>query len=759
MAIAFVQGQSKQNTSATPQAFSSLTAATSGNLLVAVFACKTGSSGSITGVTDSHSSVWTFRQAGWVSGANSRCEIWTAIAAGAVTSVTASVSSGFAMNLYLGEFSTGGKALDFGVFSPNGTAAGDATSDTTFSGGTLTPQTGAQGVYVAGVSAPLTTTAATISAPAGFTRIGAATTNSSTLHGGEAAYQVIASASGGVTANFSSTVAATNGWASIFIAEVTTTISFRDAQSAVGAPTATVTKPTGTVDGDLLVCSVVTSSGGVVTPPSGFTLIRSTAFNGAANTLATYYKVASGEGASYAITGSTSTGAVIACFTGFASWATDGEGGQANTASASVTAPTISPAAAHDLLVWCGASHGGGAIGAPPGLTKPTNGGASDSVSDTTGLAYLLDLIASGATGTKVGTDTLAANAGHLVAFTVGATALNLAVPLMTATADLNAPAVQAIARAPLSTATGAALVPVVQLRPAPGLMTATGAALAPTARFVVNAPLSTATGVFLTPTLLLAKVIAVPLMTATGAALTPVMQVYVTPAAMAASAAALAPAVRALVSPAAMSASGAAFAPTLQALVNPAAMSATGAALAPTLRLLVAPPLLTASAGLLAPTVQLLLRPAVMTATGIAFAPAVPLSLIFAVPLMSANALLLPPAVQVALRPAAMTATGQMPAPALYLARFFAVPTMTMEAAFIAPWRAGAFARVRLLGAAQLAPALTAALAMEPGPRAEGELTLTAALEGVLDLSPLALAGDLEADQAAIGDFILEAV
>jgi hypothetical protein len=219
MAIAFVRGQSKQNTGANPQVFSSLTAATSGNLLVAVFAVKTGASQSVSTVTDNASSTWTKRQAGWVSGANSRCEVWTAIAAGAVTSITATPTTSLAMNLYLLECSVGGGALDFSLISPAGTSAGDATSDTTFSAGSLTIPTGAQGVYVAGVSAPLTTTAATLTPSTGFSNIGAATTNSSTLHGGGGEYQVVASGAGATAASFTSTVAATNGWASIFISE------------------------------------------------------------------------------------------------------------------------------------------------------------------------------------------------------------------------------------------------------------------------------------------------------------------------------------------------------------------------------------------------------------------------------------------------------------------------------------------------------------------------------------------------------------
>jgi MSHA biogenesis protein MshQ len=87
------------------------------------------------------------------------------------------------------------------------------------------------------------------------------------------------------------------------------------------AGTLTITKPSGTALNDVLIASVaVTPSSITITPPSGWTLVRRTNNAGpTSNSLAVYYKVATGsEGASYAfnVTGATFGVGGIQGFTG-----------------------------------------------------------------------------------------------------------------------------------------------------------------------------------------------------------------------------------------------------------------------------------------------------------------------------------------------------------------------------------------------------------------------------------------------------------
>lgn len=97
----------------------------------------------------------------------------------------------------------------------------------------------------------------------------------------------------------------------------------------------TMTKPTGVVDGDLMI--TIICSGGTAAPssvPSGWTLIRSndSGGSGVQTSIHSYYKVASSEGASYAWTAAaTPSGGMILRFTGQASSPIDnssGAGGQ-----------------------------------------------------------------------------------------------------------------------------------------------------------------------------------------------------------------------------------------------------------------------------------------------------------------------------------------------------------------------------------------------------------------------------------------------
>lgn len=77
----------------------------------------------------------------------------------------------------------------------------------------------------------------------------------------------------------------------------------------------TVSKPTGTVDGDVMLAWVTTSTGADITPPAGWTLIDLLYSAGGLDKC--YYKVASSEGASYAFTWTDSKGtAIISSYSG-----------------------------------------------------------------------------------------------------------------------------------------------------------------------------------------------------------------------------------------------------------------------------------------------------------------------------------------------------------------------------------------------------------------------------------------------------------
>lgn len=91
--------------------------------------------------------------------------------------------------------------------------------------------------------------------------------------------------------------------------------SFAETEQTSDATSITIAKPSGTVDGDLLVAVIATGDGSTVsaTPPAGWSTAVDNEANGALSfhcNLSVFYKVASSEGASYEFTyGATSRGA------------------------------------------------------------------------------------------------------------------------------------------------------------------------------------------------------------------------------------------------------------------------------------------------------------------------------------------------------------------------------------------------------------------------------------------------------------------
>jgi hypothetical protein len=127
--------------------------------------------------------------------------------------------------------------------------------------------------------------------------------------------------------------------------------------------TLTINKPTGTVDGDVLVAFILASDATFSSEPSGWTQVGSQLnVNAAAGSptyarLRAYVKAASGEPSDYAWGMSASDnhiGAIVAVQGADISSIVDASGTQANvTDDLTIVLPSISPGTAGDLLLAC----------------------------------------------------------------------------------------------------------------------------------------------------------------------------------------------------------------------------------------------------------------------------------------------------------------------------------------------------------------------------------------------------------------------
>lgn len=161
-------------------------------------------------------------------------------------------------------------------------------------------------------------------------------------------------------------------------------ITFRASASASnggGATTITVSKPSGTANGDLLLASIYVRGAGStasVTSPSGWTLIRrdddSAGVTGGVGSLVTYYRLAgNAEPASYTWSFDSTRRAMagIVGYSGVASIApTDASSGQTGFGT-SVTAPSLNTSVNGAMLVGLFALFEGGQSFTPPlGMTE-----------------------------------------------------------------------------------------------------------------------------------------------------------------------------------------------------------------------------------------------------------------------------------------------------------------------------------------------------------------------------------------------------
>ncbi len=133
----------------------------SGDALVATIALNTGSSASVSSVTDSTGATWTKGPIGYLSGANTRIEIWYRLGAPALTSVTIKTSTSKAIGVTVSEWSGVASTTD-------GQAGGSSASSTTATTSAVTTKN-ASDLVIGAINYPANATASVKTA--GFTSL------------------------------------------------------------------------------------------------------------------------------------------------------------------------------------------------------------------------------------------------------------------------------------------------------------------------------------------------------------------------------------------------------------------------------------------------------------------------------------------------------------------------------------------------------------------------------------------------------------
>jgi len=140
----FVGQTTNLSSSASTLATSLSPASTSGNTLVAIIVFAAGSSASVSSVSDS-GGAWAKGPVGFLTGINSRVEIWYRLGAPAVSSVTVTLSSAKAVAVNISEWS--------GVTGFERSSSGNGLSSTTITTPSLTT-TNAQDLVIAATNFP-----------------------------------------------------------------------------------------------------------------------------------------------------------------------------------------------------------------------------------------------------------------------------------------------------------------------------------------------------------------------------------------------------------------------------------------------------------------------------------------------------------------------------------------------------------------------------------------------------------------------------
>lgn len=202
-------------------------------------------------------------------------------------------------------------------------------------------------------------------------------------------------------------------------------IAFRDAKNATGSTSVTITKPTGTVSGDVLILHIITETNKVITA-TGWTQIDNVVSAGTVLRYASYYKVAGGsEPASYTINvaSGTYTEGIIACYSGVdnttpinAHTTAEASGSTSTPTIPSVTTTVANTMLSVGLSEWFGKDWSGFT---PTGFTR--DAGITTSAGLDVG-SFHEAVAASGATGTTAVTWS-SASAGNVHSITVVALA------------------------------------------------------------------------------------------------------------------------------------------------------------------------------------------------------------------------------------------------------------------------------------------------------------------------------------------------
>jgi peptidoglycan/xylan/chitin deacetylase (PgdA/CDA1 family) len=199
-------------------------------------------------------------------------------------------------------------------------------------------------------------------------------------------------------------------------------IAFRSATSAQVSLGSSITlaKPSGTVNGDVLVAAIDIAGTTTVTAPGGWTLVRSTA-SGSSLTQATYLHVAgTSEPSSYQwrFSSSRMASAVMAAYVGVNTTApVDISGGGSSSDSSSDVAPSVTTTVAGDLLIGVFGEAANASVTPPTGMLEQVEQLAG--TGNTRVLSELSDqqLGAAGATGARTAAlSRSGANVGQLIA-------------------------------------------------------------------------------------------------------------------------------------------------------------------------------------------------------------------------------------------------------------------------------------------------------------------------------------------------------
>lgn len=199
--------------------------------------------------------------------------------------------------------------------------------------------------------------------------------------------------------------------------------TYRSTSSAVNTAivSVTITKPAGVTTNDVLLAMVTVRSLPTITAPSGWTLVRSDV-SGTALLQSVYVKVAgASEPASYTWTFDVPVSAAAGGISAYSGVDTttpvNVSGGQANAASTTVTAPSVTTTVANARLVGLFGTTNNATFTPPSGMTERFDVAMDGAGSDVAGEGADVNQAAAGASGTKAATASLnAVNIGQLVA-------------------------------------------------------------------------------------------------------------------------------------------------------------------------------------------------------------------------------------------------------------------------------------------------------------------------------------------------------